>query len=82
MFRNSRESVLPYLQPGQLIDIGGRRINMLGSGSRGPTAILMAGIFGWSAVWYKTQPVMSSPRKLRDGLISSRKHAKPARGSR
>ena len=58
------QRMLPYLQPGQLIDIGGRRINMHCSGSGGPTAILMAGIFSWSVVWYKTQPVIAQKTRV------------------
>jgi pimeloyl-ACP methyl ester carboxylesterase len=50
------QRVLPYVMPGQLVDIGHRRINLQCSGSGGPTVILMAGIFSWSLVWYKTQP--------------------------
>jgi hypothetical protein len=48
--------LLPYLEPGQLVDIGGRRINLYCTGSGAPTVVLMAGISSWSPVWYKTQP--------------------------
>lgn len=47
--------ILHYAQPGQLVDIGGRRINLQCEGTKSPTVILMAGIFSWSVVWYKTQ---------------------------
>ena len=53
------QRMLPYVEPGQLVDIGGRRINLHCSGSGGPTVILMAGVFSWSVVWYKTQPVIA-----------------------
>jgi pimeloyl-ACP methyl ester carboxylesterase len=56
--------LLPYVQPGQLIDIGGRRINMHCAGSGHPTVILMAGIFSWSVVWYKTQPVIAQKTRV------------------
>lgn len=49
-------AVLRYAKPGQLVDIGGRRINLYCSGSGGPTVILMAGSSSWSFVWYLTQP--------------------------
>ncbi len=52
--------MLPYAQPGRLVDIGGRRINLYCMGSGGPTVILMAGIFSWSLIWYKSQPVIAS----------------------
>jgi len=51
--------MLPYAQPGQLIDIDGRHINVYCTGAGGPTVILMAGLFSWSVVWYKTQPVIA-----------------------
>jgi len=56
--------LLPYVQPGQLVDIGGRRINMHCAGSGSPTVVLMAGIFSWSLVWYKTQPVIAQKTRV------------------
>jgi hypothetical protein len=53
------QRMLPYAEPGQLVDIGGRRINLHCMGEGEPTVILMAGIFSWSVVWYKTQPVIA-----------------------
>ena len=58
------QRMLPYAAPGQLVDIGGRRINLLCTGTGGPTVILMAGIFSWSVVWYKTQPVMAQNARV------------------
>jgi pimeloyl-ACP methyl ester carboxylesterase len=57
------QRLLPYVEPGQLVDIGGRRINLYYTGSGAPTVVLMAGISSWSPVWYKTQPVIA--RKTR-----------------
>lgn len=48
--------LLPYVRPGQLADIGGRRINLRCLGDGEPTIVLMAGLSSWSVVWYKTQP--------------------------
>jgi pimeloyl-ACP methyl ester carboxylesterase len=56
--------ILPYVYPGQLVDIGGRRINLHCAGAGGPTVILMAGIFSWSVVWYKTQPVIAQKTRV------------------
>ncbi len=53
------QRILPYVEPGQLVDIGGRHINMQCTGSGSPTVVLMAGLFSWSLVWYKTQPVIA-----------------------
>jgi pimeloyl-ACP methyl ester carboxylesterase len=56
--------LLPYAKPGQLVNIGGRRINMYCAGAGTPTVILMAGIFSWSVVWYKTQPVIAQQTRV------------------
>jgi pimeloyl-ACP methyl ester carboxylesterase len=56
--------VMPYAKPGQLIDIGGRRINLLCRGSGSPTVVLMAGIASWSPIWYKTQPVIAQKTRV------------------
>jgi pimeloyl-ACP methyl ester carboxylesterase len=53
------QRLLPYAKPSQLVDIGGRRINLHCLGADGPTVILMSGIFSWSLIWYKTQPVIA-----------------------
>ena len=58
------QRMLPYVEPGQLVDIGGRRINLHCTGADGPTVILMAGIFSWSVVWYKTQPVIAQKTRV------------------
>ena len=58
------QRLLPYAKSGQLVDIGGRRINLHCTGAGGPTIILMAGIFSWSVVWYKTQPVIAQKTRL------------------
>ena len=44
--------------------IGGRRINLHCTGTGGPTVILMAGLFSWSVVWYKTQPVIAQKTRV------------------
>jgi pimeloyl-ACP methyl ester carboxylesterase len=58
------QRILPYVEPGQLVDIGGRRINLHCTGAGGPTVILMAGLFSWSVVWYKTQPVIAQKTRV------------------
>ena len=58
------ERILPYVQSGQLIDVGGRHINMYCVGTGSPTVVLMAGIFSWSVVWYKTQPVIAQKTRV------------------
>jgi pimeloyl-ACP methyl ester carboxylesterase len=58
------QRLLPYVKAGQLIDIGGRRINLHCSGSGAPTVVLMAGISSWSPVWYKTQPVIAQKTRV------------------
>lgn len=56
--------MLPYTEPGQRVDIGGRHINMHCMGTGTPTVVLMAGIFSWSVVWYKTQPVIAQESRV------------------
>jgi pimeloyl-ACP methyl ester carboxylesterase len=58
------QRLLPYVEPGQLVDIGGRRINLHCTGAGGPTVILMAGLSSWSPVWYKTQPVIAERTRV------------------
>ena len=56
--------ILPYTRPGQLVDVGGRHINLLCTGTGSPTVILMAGLFSWSLVWYKPQPVIAQRTRV------------------
>ena len=58
------QRILPYAKPDQLVDIGGRRINLHCVGTGGPTVVLMAGIFSWSLIWYKTQPVIAQKTRV------------------
>jgi pimeloyl-ACP methyl ester carboxylesterase len=58
------QRILPYVEPGQLVNIDGRRINLHCTGAGGPTVILMAGLFSWSVVWYKTQPVIAQKTRV------------------
>ncbi len=57
--------MLPSVEPGQLVNFGGRRINLDCTGAGGPTVILMAGIFSWSVVWYKVQPAIAQKTRVR-----------------
>ena len=58
------ERLLPYVKPGQLVDIGGRRINLHCTGAGGPTVILMAGSASWSPIWYKVQPAIAQETRV------------------
>ncbi len=58
------QRLLPYVEPGQLVDIGGRRINLHCTGAGGPTVILMSGIASWSPVWYKIQSVIAQKTRV------------------
>ena len=58
------QRLLPYVEPGQLVDIGGRRINLRCTGSGAPTVVLMSGLSSWSPVWYKTQPVIAQKTRV------------------
>jgi pimeloyl-ACP methyl ester carboxylesterase len=54
------QRLLPYAEPGQLVDIGGRHINLRCTGNGRPPVILMAGLASWSFTWYKTQPEIAT----------------------
>jgi len=58
--------MLPYIEPGQRVDVGGRRINFtcMGDATHRPTVILMGGLFSWSLVWYKTQAVIAAHARV------------------
>jgi pimeloyl-ACP methyl ester carboxylesterase len=58
------QRLLRYVGPGQLVDIGGRRINLHCTGAGGPTVILMAGSASWSPIWYKVQPVIAQKTRV------------------
>lgn len=57
--------MLPYVEPGQQVDIGGgQRVNLKCLGSGEPTVVLMAGFSSWSLVWYKTQPEIAKRTRV------------------
>ena len=58
------ERLLPYVEPGQRVDIGGRRINLHCTGAGSPTVILMAGFASGSPIWYKVQPVIAQATRV------------------
>jgi pimeloyl-ACP methyl ester carboxylesterase len=58
------QRLLPYVKPGQLVDIGGRRINLHCTGTGSPTVILMSGSSSWSVVWYLTQPEIAKRARV------------------
>ena len=48
-----------YLRPQRLVDIGGRRLNIICTGQGSPTVILEAGLLADSATWRLVQPAIS-----------------------
>ena len=58
------QRLLPYAQPGELVNVGGRRINLRCTGEGGPVVVLMAGLLSWSFIWYKTQPVIAQKTRV------------------
>ncbi len=61
---NGDQRLLTYAKPGQLIDIGGRRINLHCMGDGKPTVILMSGLSSWSPNWYKVQPDIAKSTRV------------------
>lgn len=56
--------LLPYAKPGQQVDIGGRRLNLMCSGTGAPTVVLASGIASWSVIWYQTQPEIAKRTRV------------------
>lgn len=55
----------PYLSPQRLVPVGGERtINVVCLGQGSPTVVLTAGMGGWSQVWYRIQPALSSTTRV------------------
>jgi pimeloyl-ACP methyl ester carboxylesterase len=48
------------MRPGEMIDIGGRRLHVLRRGHGGPTVVLEAGGAGSSAIWWPLQDQLSA----------------------
>lgn len=48
-----------YTHPQRLVDIGGRKLNILCTGEGSPTVILEAGLFADSSAWRLVQPAIS-----------------------
>lgn len=48
-----------YLRPQRLVDVGGRRLNVLCTGSASPTVILEAGLLADLSAWRRVQPAIS-----------------------
>ena len=53
-----------YLHPARLVDIGGRRLNVICTGTGSPTVILEAGLIADSAAWRLVQPAISRTTKV------------------
>jgi pimeloyl-ACP methyl ester carboxylesterase len=48
-----------YLHPQRLVDVGGRRLNLVCTGKGSPTVILEAGMLADSTAWRRVQPAIS-----------------------
>jgi len=53
-----------YLHPQRLVDIGGRRLNILCTGTGSPAVILEAGLVADAAAWRLVQPAISRRTKV------------------
>jgi pimeloyl-ACP methyl ester carboxylesterase len=54
-YANSPADVL-YAQPGELVDVGGFRLNLYCSGSGSPTVVFDSGYEDWAPAWSMVQP--------------------------
>lgn len=53
-----------YAKPGELVDIGGRRLNLRCSGSGAPVVVLEAGAMTDSITWRAVQPLVAKETKV------------------
>lgn len=53
-----------YLHPQKLVDVGGRRLNIVCTGTGAPTVILEAGLVADSSAWGLVQPIVSRRTKV------------------
>lgn len=53
-----------YLHPKRLVDIGGRRLNIICTGTGSPTVILEAGLVADSTAWRLVQPAISRTTRV------------------
>jgi hypothetical protein len=53
-----------YLHPQRLVDIGGRRLNLICTGTGSPTVILEAGLVADSTAWRLVQPAISRTTRV------------------
>ena len=54
--RASSPADILYAQPGQLVDVGGFRLNLYCSGSGSPTVLFDSGYEDWAPAWSTVQP--------------------------
>ena len=54
--RGSAPADMVYARPGQLVDVGGFRLNLYCMGSGSPTVVFDSGWGDWAPVWSKVQP--------------------------
>src|SRR5262245_42938993 len=53
-----------YAKPAQLVDVGGRKLNLRCSGSGAPAVILESGASADSLAWYVVQPRIAKTNKV------------------
>jgi pimeloyl-ACP methyl ester carboxylesterase len=53
-----------YLHPHRLVDIGGRRLNIICTGTGSPTVVLEAGLVADSTAWRRVQPAISRSTRV------------------
>jgi pimeloyl-ACP methyl ester carboxylesterase len=72
-----------YLEPAQLLDIGGkRRLNLVCMGTGDATVLFDAGGSDWSAIWALVQPKVASRARACAYDRAGLGHSDPARGPR
>jgi pimeloyl-ACP methyl ester carboxylesterase len=73
--QSQTQTLQPYAAPGRMVDVGGRKLHLLCSGTGRPTVILMAGGGAYSIDWSLVQPKVANTTRVcsydRSGLAWS-----------
>ena len=62
--RGSAPADIVYARPGQLVDVGGFRLNLYCMGSGSPTVVFDSGWGDWAPAWSKVQPQVAKWTRL------------------
>jgi pimeloyl-ACP methyl ester carboxylesterase len=71
-----------YVRPHQLVDIGGRKLNLFCMGEGGPTVLFDSGLSDWSSIWALVQPAVAKRTRACSYDRAGSGYSDPAQGPR